>query len=321
LVVRDKEGNEKRYPLSEKQISEIRVKSGNVISAGALATLGFWGIDCLILTRWGNPIARVESLLESDSHVETRICQYESQKNGKGLAVAKEIVLAKIRGYNQVLRKYGLRSLDYCTLLQSVKGLEGNLDRVRNRLMSYEGKYSQQYFAQIFSLFKENLRPQSRKSYKAYDGINNVLNLAYSVLFWKIQLAVHRARLEPFLGFLHHVEWGLPSLILDLQDIYRYIADDLVIGYARTIKDRDFFLSMDDYAGRKGKREFLNAAKRKEFLDSFDTHFDKVVNIPRIRKGNKQQLETLINEECLLLAQYLRNEKGSWIPRIVQLAE
>lgn len=274
----------------------------------------------MILTRWGNPIARVESLLDSDSHVETRISQYESLKNGKGLTVAKEIVLAKIRGYNQVLRKYGLRSLDYCTLAQSVKELEGDLDRVRNRLMSLEGKYSQQYFSQILSVFKESLRPQSRKTYKAYDLINNVLNLSYSVLFWKIQLAVHRARLEPYLGFLHSVQWGMPSLILDLQDVYRYIADDFVIGYARKVKDRDFILSMDNYAGRKTKREFLNSVKRKEFLDSFDAHFDTVVEIPRIRRGRKQQIETLINEEVLLLAQYLRDEKPIWHPRIVALS-
>jgi CRISPR/Cas system-associated endonuclease Cas1 len=54
LTVKDKEGKVKRYPLSENQIAEIRIKSGNTVSAGALATCGFWRIDCLILTRWGN---------------------------------------------------------------------------------------------------------------------------------------------------------------------------------------------------------------------------------------------------------------------------
>jgi len=32
--------------------------------------------------------------------------------------------------------------------------------------------------------------------------------------------------------------------------------------------------------------------------------------------GDKQELETLINEEALLLAMYLRNEKEDWQPRI-----
>jgi hypothetical protein len=34
-----------------------------------------------------------------------------------------------------------------------------------------------------------------------------------------------------------------------------------------------------------------------------------VVEIPRIRHGKKQTVETLINEEALLLAQYLRDER------------
>lgn len=319
LVVKDKEGKEKRYPLSENTISEIRVKSGNTISSGALASLGFMNIDCLILTRAGNPIAIVKSLLDSGSHIETRLAQYESLKNGKGLTVAKEIVLAKIRGYNEVLRKYGLRPLDYYTLSQLVKNLDGDLDEIRSRLMSYEGRYSRQYFNQIFSLFSENLRPEVRKTYKAYDGLNNVLNLGYSVLFWKIQLALYEAKLEPYLGYLHHIAWGLPSLILDFQDLYRFLVDDFVISYTRNVKDRDFILSLDDYSGKKCKRKFLNAVKRKEFLDSLDRYFDTRVDLPRIRKGSKQKIETLINEEALLFAKYLRDEKPTWNPRIVNL--
>jgi hypothetical protein len=36
--------------------------------------------------------------------------------------------------------------------------------------------------------------------------------------------------------------------------------------------------------------------------------------------GNRQEIETLINEEALLFALYLRNEKQSWKPRIAHLA-
>ena len=42
------------------------------------------------------------------------------------------------------------------------------------------------------------------------------------------------------------------------------------------------------------------------------------VEVPRIRMGKEQEIETLINEETLLFA-YLRNEKPTWIPRVVHL--
>ena len=44
--------------------------------------------------------------------------------------------------------------------------------------------------------------------------------------------------------------------------------------------------------------------------------FNREVEIPRIRHGKRQTLDTLISEEALLLAKYLRNEKKDWVPRI-----
>ena len=44
--------------------------------------------------------------------------------------------------------------------------------------------------------------------------------------------------------------------------------------------------------------------------------FNREAEIPRIRHGKRQTLDTLINEEALLLAKYLRNERKEWNPRI-----
>jgi hypothetical protein len=47
--------------------------------------------------------------------------------------------------------------------------------------------------------------------------------------------------------------------------------------------------------------------------------FERVVEVPRIKQGRRQMLDTLISEEALLLAKYLRNERGDWIARIPTL--
>jgi hypothetical protein len=36
--------------------------------------------------------------------------------------------------------------------------------------------------------------------------------------------------------------------------------------------------------------------------------------------GKQQEIETLINEEALLFARYLRSERQTWIPRIAMLS-
>lgn len=107
----DKEKRVQKYPLFESEIGEVVLTSGNKVSTGALSALGFWGIDVLIATRNGRPIAILKNLSD-DSHVKTRISQYEALKNGKGIDVAKQIVTAKILSQNQILKKYGLRQHD-----------------------------------------------------------------------------------------------------------------------------------------------------------------------------------------------------------------
>jgi len=38
--------------------------------------------------------------------------------------------------------------------------------------------------------------------------------------------------------------------------------------------------------------------------------------MPRTRIGDRQEIETLISEEALQFAKYLRDERETWIPRI-----
>jgi CRISPR-associated protein Cas1 len=78
-------------------------------------------------------------------------------------------------------------------------------------------------------LFPESIRPEGRVTYKAYDVLNNVFNFAYYVLECRVHKAVLKAKLEPYLGFLHSVQFGKPSLVCDFQELYRYLIDDFLI--------------------------------------------------------------------------------------------
>lgn len=71
-------------------------------------------------------------------------------------------------------------------------------------------------------------------------------------------------------------------------------------------------------AKRKGKRQY-HEGKGRDLLNCIDGYFEKGVATSRMRGGECQEIETLINEEALLLAGYLRNEKQKWIPRLVTI--
>ena len=111
IILRDKKGNTTKYPLFEAEIGEVVLQSGNLVSTGVLSALGFWEIDVLITTRNGYPIAMLKNL-EDDSHVKTRICQYEALRNGKASYLARQFVIGKIEGQNILLNKYGMHAWD-----------------------------------------------------------------------------------------------------------------------------------------------------------------------------------------------------------------
>lgn len=315
FTVKDRDGNVQRFPLFEKEIGEVILKSGNMVSTGALASLGFWDVDVLITTQRGRPVAMLKSLTD-DSHVRTRVCQYESLKDARAFEVAKQFVKSKIEGQNIVLKKFGLKT-DTSVKLKVDAVETDDLALLRRKLMQIEAKFSQFYFKQIFQLIPEKIRPEGRRTFKAYDGVNNLFNLAYELLAWKAHRALISAKLEPYLGFLHSEQFGKPSLVCDFQELYRYLVDDFVIKYCKELAKRDFTLKTEKLsAQKKGKREYLNDVETKDFTAKLNIYFETNVEIPRIKIGERQTIETLINEEALLFAKYLRGEKKDWLPRI-----
>jgi len=151
----------------------------------------------------------------------------------------------------------------------------------------------------------------------AYDGMNNLFNLAYEILAWKIHKALVRAKLEPYLGFLHSNQMGKLSLVCDFQELYRYLIDDFLIGYCQRISTKDFRMKSESAShGKKGKREYLTDSETKTLINELNKFFETRVKVKRIRNGENQTLETLINEETLLFAKYLRGEIINWKPRI-----
>lgn len=201
---------------------------------------------------------------------------------------------------------------------ERIAGVESvDLKVARNRLLAIEGHATEKYFSQVFQLLPTAIGIGRRRTFKAFDGINNTLNLSYSILKWKCWRAIIRAKLEPFLGFLHSEQFGKPSLVCDLMERYRYMIDDFIIQYCKDLKKKDFAMQREDYSSnRKGERQYLSKPLAKDMMTRLNSFFESTVDVPRIRHGNKQTVETLINEEAMLFAKYLRNERETWIPRM-----
>ena len=92
-----------------------------------------------------------------------------------------------------------------------------------------------------------------------------------------------------------------------------------MIEFCQGLKAGDFVMKGERTTRKRwGKREYLNSSKTRELEKGLNGLFEGWVEVPRIKYGRRQVLETLINEEACLLAKYIRDEKKTWIPRIIQ---
>jgi CRISP-associated protein Cas1 len=316
--VRNKNGKIDRYPHFENEIGEAVLKSGSYVSVDALIDLALWNIDTYIVTRNNRVVAFLRNL-EDDNHVEVRIAQYQALTNGKGLEIAKQLVLSKLEGSQRVLCKYGLEPLELDIVQRQVSAIPSNdFVTFRRKLIGIEARCARLYFDRIFSLFPEGIRPENRRSRKAYDGINNVFNFGYYVLKCRVHKAIVKAKLEPFLGFLHALKDSTPSLVCDFMEPYRYLIDDLLIERCQKYRKKDFVAVTDFMMNlRMGKKIHLCEYETDDLAEALNELFDRKVNIPRIRHGFRQTLDTLVSEETKLLSKYIESEKNEWIPRLV----
>ncbi len=228
---------------------------------------------------------------------------------------------AKVEGQDSVLRKHDLGALDVSPIFENGNNSE-SLESVRKRLTVFESHNARSYFKQIFGLFPESIRPEKRTGFKAYDGLNNVFNFAYYVLKCRVHKALLKAKLEPYLGFLHSTQVGKPSLVCDFQELYRFLIDDFLIERRKRFHKNDFVVVTDFMMKlRMGKRIHLCSYETDDLASDLNQLFDKKVEIPRMKYGYKQTLDTLICEEALLLAKFLRGEREIWIPRIAAVSE
>jgi hypothetical protein len=121
-----------------------------------------------------------------------------------------------------------------------------------------------------------------------------------------------KAELEPFLGFV----FGKPSMVCDFQELYRYLIDDFLIEQCQKLRKKDFVLVTDFMMHLKmGKKIHLKEYEADSLANDLNLFFERMVDIERIKVGKRQTIDTLICEEALLFAKYLRNERKEWIPR------
>jgi CRISPR-associated protein Cas1 len=211
-----------------------------------------------------------------------------------------------------LLERHGFdgHKLDY--LVEKLSKIEGEkIDDIRPRLMGIESRCSKVYFKHLKTLFPDFLQTPKRMKYNAEDPLNNLLNLGYEVLKGEVYRGVMYAHLDPYLGYLHSIQFAKPSLVCDIQEIFRGLIDEFSISYSQKVNENDF--------ENKNGRMFLKKNESYKMIKAINELFDKRIKHQRIKKyGEQSKIRTAIREEPMKLAQYLRGEKERYEPALLE---
>ena len=256
---------------------------GNVqVTTQALSELLERGIPLALYTRHG----RLKGHLVPDvsKNVPLRVAQYRTALDETAsLGIAKAVVRAKLRNAGRLLADYrGHYPSDAlaaaCDAMS--RGAENAAGAAQHsELLGVEGSAAAIYFGAFAEMNRSELPFDGRRKHPATDPINGLLSLGYTLATNEIRAVVEGAGLEPHLGFLHKVDYGRPSLALDLLEPYRSpLVDRLTL---RLVNER--VLTGADF----GKRVTGGAAGSVILLpDSFKRYleaYEAAVSMPRER--------------------------------------
>jgi len=251
-----KKGEATYHTLFTYKLKQI-VLFGNVeITHRALAQIMRYEIDTVFLTQTGRYLGRIASPESRNVFLHKR--QYALLDDPIfSLKMARSIVAGKMANMATLLMRIrrsrnvdiaGVKARDIQELLPLLEKAE-SIDSIRG----YEGRASALYFEAFESGFIENQRFTKRVRRPPTDPVNSILSLLYTFLMNRVYAAVRVAGLDPYPGFLHSIDYGRYSLVLDLMEEFRTIVADTLTLSLFNLK----ILQKDDFYEEKPQENEL----------------------------------------------------------------
>lgn len=228
LVVQGREGGRMSVPVFD--VDQVVFLGNVVVTPGAFDLLLDRGTDIVMLSPAGRYRGRFVSGVSKN--IGLRLKQYDRLREPKAaLAFAKAVVMGKLEGQRQVLLRHGRRHGTQDDLRKATVALKASIVRAGavalDELRGCEGAGAASYFQVFGSLLRtETLAFKGRSRRPPLDPVNALLSLAYTLLARHVEAAVQVVGLDPYLGALHAVSAGRPSLVCDLMEEYRPLLVD-----------------------------------------------------------------------------------------------
>ncbi len=267
------------------------------------------GVSLTFLSPQGRYISRSQG--PTKGNVLLRKAQYKySEDPIYALNLCKLFIGGKIQNYRNILRRFIRDNGENNAIKVAVKDLltckrkilsADNVDRIRG----CEGEAANTYFGVFPHLLlnqKEDFKFAGRNRRPPKDAINAMLSFVYTLICNDLTSALETVGLDPYVGFMHTLRPGRPSLALDLMEELRaYLGDRLVLSLINkkqiTIKD---FLNQGDEC------IIMTDSGRKTILTAWQNRKKEQITHPYLNE--KVSIGLLPYIQAVLLARFIRKD-------------
>jgi CRISPR-associated protein Cas1 len=303
---------DKVFEVSAKKVDSILITTSAYISTDAIKLAMDRNIDIIFLDDFGDPYGRVwHSKLGSTVLIRRR--QLEIAEKEEGLNLAKEWVIEKLSNQIDFLKRLANSRPEkeeqlkvYIQRLDEIKtklgNLSGTVDEKRGTIMGFEGSAGRTYFEALSFIMPDRYRFDGRSRQPAKDEFNCLLNYSYGVLYSMVEKACIIAGLDPYVGFIHTDNYNKKSLVFDLMEMFRILAEQTVVYL---------------FSSRKVKQEFfdkvkggltLNKEGKAALIETLNETFEKSVRY----RGRNIKNRDIIQFECHRIAnQLIKEDEGA----------
>lgn len=291
-------------------ITSIQISRGAQITSDAVMLAIEREIEVLFMDKSGKPVGRIWSP-KYGSISEIRKGQVNFVYSSAAVEWIKESIQKKIENQQAMIllfcksddpdspsQKSIARLEDYRTKISSLKG--EIVQDISHSLRGWEGVASRIYFATINNALPEKFRFTERSQHPAMDVTNAFLNYGYGLLYGKIESALIKAGIDPYIGILHRDDYNRPVLVYDVIELYRIWVEYVVFTLLCQNVVTDEF-----YSVREDGSYWLEPLGRRVLIQSLNDYLDEIITI----KGIQRSRLTSISLYAQRLAQTFKAQK------------
>ncbi|MGM9745875.1 MAG: CRISPR-associated endonuclease Cas1 [Paludibacteraceae bacterium] len=198
----------------------------------------------------------------------------------------------------QMVQKAIQKLEDYRTKINSIDG--DIVSDVAAKLRGWEGLASKIYFDVMNHFLPEEYRFEQRSQHPATDVANALLNYGYGLLYGKVESALIKAGIDPYVGVLHRDDYNRPVLVYDVIERYRVWVDYVVWALLAQQAVTDEYYSVRDDGSC-----WLESLGRRVLIQSMNDYLDEVVELHGVARSRQYQIFLYAQELAQMFKKYL----------------